>query len=363
MKANRLSIFALSALIVLSFSSCRKDEPKATEEPKVPEDVVLKTGFYVLNQGAMGTNKASLDCFDYVSGTYKNNVFDPSVTLGLGDTGNDAKVYGGKLYITVNGSNLVEVADASTAKHLASITINSCRYVNFYNGKVYVTSYNGFNNGYVSEIDTTSLTVTRKCTVSVCPEEMAFAGTKMYVAHVGDYDHGYSKKLSVIDMSTFTETKQIDVALNMSKVRPTADGKLLINSLGNYYDVSGSLVVFDPMSETVVKSFDIPVYGLDIYNGKCYCFTQEYDESWNTTYRFYTIDLATYALGGSPITDGTEKEMQNPSNIAIDSRNGNFYVCDAADYVTPGTVTCYSSAGKKQWTKTAGDIPYAIAFK
>ncbi len=357
MKANRLSIFAFLALTVLSLASCKKDEPTNSK------DTVLTTGFYILNQGNMGTNKASLDCFDYLNGTYKNDVFDKSVTLGLGDVGNDAKIYGGKLYITVNGSNLVEVADASTAKHLASITINSCRYINFYNGKVYVTSYNGFNNGYVSEIDTTNLTITRKCTVGVCPEEMAFVGTKMYVANVGDYNNGYSKELTVIDMNTFQVSEQIDVALNMSKVRPTADGKLLINSLGNYYDVPGRLIVFDPISETVVKSFDIPVSGLDIHNGKCYCFSQEFDESWNTTYKFYTIDLATYTIGESPITDGTEKEMQNPSNIAIDSRNGNLYVCDAADYVTPGSVICYSPDGRKQWRKTAGDIPYAITFK
>lgn len=357
MKANRLSIFAFLALTVLSLASCKKDEPTNSK------DTVLKTGFYVLNQGAMGTNKASLDCFDYLSGTYTNNVFDKSVTLGLGDTGNDAKIYGSKLYITVNGSNLLEIADATTAKHLASITINSCRYINFYNGKVYVTSYNGFNNGYVSEIDTTNLTITRRCTVGVCPEEMAFVGTNMYVANVGDYNNGYSRELTVIDMNTFQVSRQIDVALNMSRVRPTAEGKLLINSLGNYYDVPGRLVVFDPMSETVVKSFNIPVLGLDVYNGKCYCFTQEYDESWNATYKFYTIDLATYTVVGSPITDGTESNMQNPSNIAIDSRNGNFYICDAADYVSPGTVTCYSPEGKKQWSKTAGDIPYAIAFK
>ena len=162
-------------------------------------------GFYLLNEGNMGTNKASLDYYDYTNGVYSANIFpsrNPNVTKELGDVGNDLQIYGGRLYAVINCSNLVEVMTADSAKHIGMVDIPNCRYVAFYKDKAYVSSYAGpveignMQLGYVAEIDTATLSVTRRCTVGYNPEQMVVLDgskthdgkPKLYVANSGGYN-------------------------------------------------------------------------------------------------------------------------------------------------------------------------------
>ena len=46
----------------------------------------------------------------------------------------------------------------------------------------------------------------------------------------------------------------------------------------------------------------------------------------------------------------------------INPETGEFFVTDAKDYVTPGTLYCFSRDGKKKWSVITGDIPAHIAF-
>ena len=126
---------------------------------------VLK-GFYLLNEGNMGSNKAELDYFDFARGVYHRNIYaeaNPTVVKELGDVGNDIQVYGSKLYAAINVSNYIEVMDAHTAKHIGSVEIPNVRYIGFHGGKVYATSYvtpgsrSKLLGWDVAEIDTATL--------------------------------------------------------------------------------------------------------------------------------------------------------------------------------------------------------------
>ena len=90
------------ALSVATFS-CRKEDYILDGEETVinPWDSISGdiTGFYLLNEGNMGSNKASLDYYDYSDGTYHRNIYgerNPNEVKDLGDVGNDLKIYGGK---------------------------------------------------------------------------------------------------------------------------------------------------------------------------------------------------------------------------------------------------------------------------
>ena len=129
------------------------------------------------------------------------------------------KIYGNKLYAVINVSNFIEVMDARTAKHLGTIPLENGRYITFANGKAYASSYAGPVTidpkaplGKVVEIDTINLSVTRQVTVGYQPEELEVVGNNLYVANSGGYRvPEYDKTVSVIDLSTFKETKKIDV--------------------------------------------------------------------------------------------------------------------------------------------------------
>ena len=131
--------------VVAGVLSCRSDDEPIippTVTPVAPGEGGEIKGFFLLNEANMGSNKASLDYFDYESGTYSKNIFpsrNPGVVKELGDVGNDIKIYGDKLYAVINCSHLVEVMDVNTAKHIAVISIPNCRYITFDKGYAYVS--------------------------------------------------------------------------------------------------------------------------------------------------------------------------------------------------------------------------------
>lgn len=109
--------FIYLLLLFLVFSACREDEwIFLSDSVRVTPPVVGSRikGFYQLNEGNMGMNRASLDYFDYTTGYYIRDIFserNPDVVKELGDVGNDIRVYGQKVYAVINVSNLIVVFD------------------------------------------------------------------------------------------------------------------------------------------------------------------------------------------------------------------------------------------------------------
>lgn len=113
-------------------SACREDETiylstdTLLTEPYIDGNI---EGFYLLNKGNMGSNRASLDLFNYRTGVYTKDIYserNPNVVKEMGDVGNDLKIYGNKLYAVINCSNKVEVMDKWTTKRIKKIDIPNC---------------------------------------------------------------------------------------------------------------------------------------------------------------------------------------------------------------------------------------------
>lgn len=102
--------------ILLTATSCREDELVVPTEYEIitdtpPQDTKIR-GFYLVNEGNMGSNKCTLDYFDYFTGLYARNFYaerNPNVIKELGDVGNDIGIYGSKLYVVVNCSHKVGI--------------------------------------------------------------------------------------------------------------------------------------------------------------------------------------------------------------------------------------------------------------
>ncbi|MBE7175393.1 MAG: YncE family protein [Mucilaginibacter polytrichastri] len=374
MKKNTLCVILFSLLF---FSlACRKEQqakPGDTEQVGDGENGTI-AGFYLLNEGNMNMNKASLDYYDYASGQYRRDMYgqaNPDVVKGLGDVGNDVGVYGSKLYVVVNVSNKVDVLDVKTGKRLKQINLGNCRYVTFHKGKAYVSAYLGSigdpnsPKGIVAEIDTASLAITRRVTVGRQPEEMAVVGEKLYVANSGGYSPpDYERTLSVVDLNTFTETRRIDVGINLNRVKADAYGDLYVTSRGDYYEIPSRLYVVDTQKEAVKKAFDIPAGNLTIDGDKAYIISADFNyKTGENTIRYSMLDVRSETpLAGSFITDGTEKSIRMPYGIAINPETKDILLTDARDYVTPGMLYCFGADGRKKWSVSTGDIPAHFAF-
>lgn len=335
--------------LVLFLTACRGEDELVVPSIETP---TAKAGesFYLLNEGNMGSNKASLDFYDATTGRYRRNLFaevNPEVVFELGDVGNDLQIYGERLYAVVNVSNLVEVMDRRTAKHLGQIAIPNCRYIAFEGPYAYISSYAGpvqldptARIGYVAKVDTATLSVVATCTVGFQPEQMAIVGRRLFVANSGGYRApNYDRRLSVIDLDTFTEEAQIDVAPNLHQVA-VDEGKLYVQSRGNYEDIAPNIYVVNPTTLKVEQKLDIPATRFCVRGGDIYALTE----------KALRIGNATLSLS----------HLQTPYGLAVNGQH--IYVTDARDYVSPGTVYCYTLDGRLEWQATAGDIPAHFAF-
>lgn len=367
---------AIIAILSSALWSCRKDSKVTPDNATEITDPLSasKKSFYLLNEGNMDMNKASLDFFDHQTGIYKHNIFEeinPDVTRGLGDVGNDMQVYGAKLYIVVNNSNKIEVLNVHTGKRIAKIDLTNGRYITFYKGKAYVSSYqsrvgdSNSANGYVARIDTATLEIEQTVMVGRQPEEMAIVGEKLYVANSGGYDpQQYENTVSVVDLNTFREIKKIEVAINLDRVKADQYGDIYVTSRGDSYTISSNLFVIDSSTDEVRKKFDLGASNLCIDGDRAYVVSVEYSyTSLKNVVSYALIDVKNETvINRSFITDGTDKEISRPYGIAVDPVTKDIYVTDAKDYVTPGVLYCFDSSGRKKWSVTTGDIPAHFAF-
>lgn len=371
-----IRLIFLLAVLLSALTSCRKEEEiiPSTRVQVTEGRVGLQTrGFFLLNEGNMGSNKATLDYLDYGSGLYMRNIYaerNPNVTKELGDVGNDLQIYRDRIYAVINMSNLVEVMDLRTAKHIQAISIPNCRYIVFRGDYAYVSSYAGTLNesgriGYVAKIDLKELKVVATCDVGRQPEEMAILGNKLYVANSGGYDPAnYDDTISVIDLDTFTEVKKVKIAINLHRIQVDPKGRLWISSRGNYGSIPSRLYVFDPQTEQILKVLETPVSNMKLYRDMLYVYSNSFSKKSGTSTTSYPlINTSTMeVISPSFITDGTEGAIKAPYGLAINPEVGEIYLTDAKSYVVPGTLHAYGLDGRRRWSVTTGDIPAHFAF-
>ena len=360
------------------FTSCREDvviyEPEPIEVS--PPEYTSIDGFYLLNEGNMGSNKSTLDYFDYKTGEYTRNIFgaaNPNVVKELGDVGNDIQIYGGKMYAVINCSNKIEVMDKWTAKRLGQIDIPNCRYINFHNGYAYITSYAGpvgidpdyKQIGFVAKIDTVTFLEVGRCLVGYQPDEIAVVGDRIYVANSGGYMYpNYETTISVIDIPSFKEVKRIEVAPNLHRLCADRHGNLWVGSRGDYYGLESKLHCVNLRDEELVQTLDIGVSNFHLDGDSLYICSS----GWNNTTMQNEITYGIVDVEKKEIvtrhfiTDGSESEILSPYGLTVNPITKEIYVADAFNHVYPGTLYCFDKEGKKKWSVRTGDIPAHFVF-
>lgn len=374
-KVLLLTAVALTAILT---AGCRNDEEVVNpEEIQVGRPVYSSiSGFYLLNEGNMGSNKCTLDFYDYTSGVYTRNIYgsiNPSVPKELGDVGNDMAVYGSRLYAVINCSNKVEVMEAATCRRIGQIDIPNCRSLAFDGKDLYVTSYAGpvvidpeySQRGFVARVDTATLSVIDRCIVGYQPDGIAIAGDYIYVANSGGYRvPNYERTMTVIDRHSFSVTDNVDIAVNLEHIVTDRRGRLWISSRGDYYDIPGRLFCYDPSHGRVVRSLDVNAGGVWLDGDSLYTVGNAWSyETMSNVNTFAIINTATMEkVTDSFISDPSGASMSRPYGIAVNPLTKDVFVTDARTYVTPGYLYCYAADGSLKWSVRTGDIPACITF-
>ncbi len=374
--------------ICLSMSACRNDVMVVPMEDINTGGKVVKSeivGMYLLNEGNMGSNKSTLDYLD-LSGNeptvhYLRNIYserNPNTVMMLGDVGNDIQIYGSRLWLVINCSNKVEVAQSSNAIRIGKVDIPNCRYVTFSDRYAYVSSYVGavYSTstsplGSVYKVDTLSLAKVDSCSVGYQPEEMAIIGDKLYVANSGGYQgmtgQGYESTLSVIDLDRMQETEKIVVAPNLHRVRKDKYDQLWVTSRGNYMESESKIYWLGKGADgkmQVVGHLDQPVSDLCIVGDSLYFYGSQYNEvTMKNTITYGIINVRTHKIVSTSLSDSQEiQKIRMPYGIIVNPIHRDFYLMDAKNYVSSGELLHFLPDGTFDWKVKTGDIPAHAVF-
>ena len=335
---------------------------------------------FVLNEGGMGSNNATLDFLRVSDGLYVNSAFrkmNPDAGAGLGDVGNDLAVIGNEVWIVVNNSGIVEVISARDEKEIAAVTVPTPRNIAFDDNYAYVTSWAGayaiygadysvtdYKNpkGMVYRINLKTKELAGSVEVGYQPEGLVCSNGKLYVANSGGISsqlpptYSYDNTVSIIDAGTFKVIKTVPVQVNLKNVYSDGAGNIYVTTLGNYYDVHSGLYMLSESNPDSPAHIGDLVSLSAVCGDTVYCIGTDSEFNWNIA----------HVYSGWKVRKGVKSNW----NVSIDAATpyglsvldaDSFLVSDAGNYFDPGYVSCYGKGGKL-WTVTAGVCPGHFAI-
>jgi YVTN family beta-propeller protein len=294
-------------------------------------------------------NNGSLFYYDVENSLSYKDYFQTQNQRKLGDTPNDLKIYGSKIYCVVNGSNTVEVMDASTGFSIRRISLTNDagngrqpRYITFHENKAYVCNF----DGTVARIDTASLAVEATVECGKNPDGICVANNKLYVSNSGGLDNpNYSNTVSVVDIESFTEINRIAVIVNPGKMFADSEGNVYLISRGNYVNIPRVFQRIDSRTDEVRIFYNLNATNFTICNDTAYLYS--YD-SYSGNSWFKTFDCKTeQIIKESFISDGTA--INTPYGIDVNPLNGDVYITDVYNYTVQGDVYCFDRNGKQKF--------------
>ena len=344
-------------LIILTFAvfcaaSCTGPEP--------PKPLPVETsayGVYILNEGLFQHNNSTLSYYDFETRTLIPDIFLQVNKRGLGDTGNDLKRYGSKLYCVVNNSHRVEVMDFLTAKSIKAISLTgkSPRQITFHQGKAYVSCF----DGDVVRIDTATLEVDQTVYSGANPEGICVCNGKLYVANSGGLNNpNYGTTVSVFDINTLTMLHSIEVGTNPYKLAASDDNlSVYVCTRGDYIEEYGTLSRIDAQTDQITRTWP-NIQNFTIFQNRAYVYEVDYEADFNTV---KVLDLTQEgSVAEDFVSDGTIIRM--PYSITVNPFNEDVYITDAYNFTVTGDVYCFDKNGKKKFSFSAGLNPCVVLF-
>ena len=355
------SLFPILFLFILLIGCAQKDP--VTPVQTLPSNSAK--GVYVLNEGNFGeATGARLSFYDIVQKKASFDVFETAnQNSHLGSVGDDMKLFDGKLYIVLSGSEELKVIDASTFILLGSknlfghsphdVIIDSARN-NIIITRLYRQS--------IIVLDRTSLQIKDSISVGTNPIGLLIDGNYLYVSNSG---YGSDNRVSVIDLRTLTVERTIIVGDGPSGMTKADDGNIYIACTGNEYGTPmtfGSLHVLSASSRSLIDSnyFQKTLTGtIASASGGQVLFGVSSPGS------YYGGGIAKMHRTGTGTFDLSMDFISgNYYSIAIDGESSEIYCSDVRSFSSDGEIVVHGLAdGVKKFSFPAQKGPGSILFK
>jgi DNA-binding beta-propeller fold protein YncE len=319
--------------------------------PAPPTNPVVSHAVYILNQGNFGSDEAALSVYDESAGVVYNNLFEAANNgEHLGDVGQDIKLSGGNMYLTMDASQglfelrqsdhkLLRKADPTHIATPYDLLVDSVDNRLFV-GDLYANAVVAFSLDSLKYLQTIQVTDN--------PQGMVLAHGKVYVC---------DSVVTVFTASTGQIVRTLNGGTMPINAALSAAGEVLICYSGVDSSDPGEVLGFDPVVDTLTRSIVFPgalagsitVDNLD---------------------NAYVVGVTPGSYAGGPIHKINLANNAVQSNliagtyytVAWNPFTGELVVTNVANFEGKGTVSIASADGTLKKTFSVGIIPGAIAF-
>jgi len=346
-------------LSVVTLMSCEKDADPIMDYSR---DAVL-----VSNEGSFQKSDASVSYISKSTGFTKNDIIKKENNIAvLGDVLQDIGLKNDQLYMVLNNSGKVTVANATTLKLEGEINgLEMPRYFAALNDTTaYVTewvSYDG--NGRVAILDLTKQSVVGTIPVGVMPEKLLVHNGKVYVVNNG------SNTVSVIDTKTNAVVRTIAVTNEPNSLVVDNNNTLWVLSNGNKnwqltpdQYTAGALTKINLTNYTVSRTFPFA-------NARAMASNLIRNSAGTTLYyvynnKVYQLGIEAAALNEKALIDRGTYVERGFYGLGIDPAGSMIYAGKAPSFTDNGWVVRYNvSTGDATDSVMVGVAPNGFLFR
>jgi outer membrane protein assembly factor BamB len=342
---------------ILIFSGCKKPQPINYEVP-----TELHNGFLTLNEGLFQQNNSTLTWYKIDEQKVYPNFFEKKNELDLGDTGNDIKVYGDKIYIVVNNSHILHVLDKKTGKLLNQITLSnnnsgsSPRHITFSGANAYICAF----DGSIFKIDTATISIQQIVLAGTNPEDIIAYNGKLFVSNSGGLNYPImDSTVSIFDIASMQEIIRVKVGKNPGEMVLDDFGSLWVSVRGDESLNEGKLVKLNPSTNQIEASFDIDCAGITSGNGLLYIANYNYNTQ---TSNVMSLNPQTNQMVNEKFIDGSQFSTIYGIHYIEVSGQGILLTNDAKSYINQGKVMAFDLQGNLLFNYTSGLNPHSSVY-
>jgi glutamine cyclotransferase len=318
-------------------------------------------GLFITNEGNFMYGNASLSFYDPISKKILNDVFYNANGKPLGDVAQSITIHGDLAYIVVNNSSVIFAIDKNTFKVKGLIKgLTSPRYIHFISDtKAYVTDLYA---KAITIIDPSTFSIVKRIDVSngigkQHPTEQMVQYKNFVYINCWSYDN----KILVLDTNTDKIVDEIEVPIQptslvmdkFNKIWTVTDGGYAGSPYGHE---APSLVCIDAETRKIERKF---TFNFGDWPSEV-CLNGAKDSLYFINNDIWRLDVKTEEFPKEPFIASKNTKYYG---LTVNPNNGDVYLADAIDYVQRGIVYRYSSKGKELDRFQVGIIPGAFCFK
>lgn len=310
------------------------DEPVET----VYFDLNTENGIFIANEGNFMYGNGSLSFYHPEKKKVTNHLFSARNNAPLGDVVQSLAQKGTSLFIVVNNSGKIVLADSRSVEFKGIITgLTSPRYIHFVSDE----------KAYVSDLYASHITVFNPVTLEQTgkvdlqgyhSEQMVQIGKFVYASHWVNGEH-----ILIIDTERDELVDSIKVPAQPKDLELDKNGKIWALCGGSYqnFDVEenpSALVRIDPETRTMEQIYR---FGTEMFSSSL-----EINATGDTLFFLnkgvFKMEVNSRHLSDSVFIPEHEKLFYN---LALNPNNNDIYVADAIDYTQDAVVYRYSQEG------------------